>query len=142
MMKKLLTRLILLAQTTTGKQHPLSISRPAGIELCGSFFLNNLEFSEIVRIFASEKERKLVTMNTATIDRRSANSYWNMLRHLSPDTKLELITLLSKSLQTTRKHHVSAKKYYGIWGDDGISDEEFLDEMKSMRSFKNDIVEL
>jgi uncharacterized protein YutE (UPF0331/DUF86 family) len=37
---------------------------------------------------------------------------------------------------------VSAKKYYGIWGDDGISDEEFLDEMKSMRSFKNDIVEL
>ena len=101
-----------------------------------------MEVSEIVRIFASEKERKLVTMNTATIDRRSANSYWNMLRHLSPDTKLELITLLSKSLQTTRKHHVSAKKYYGIWGCDGMSDEEFLDEMKSMRSFKNDIVEL
>ncbi len=107
-----------------------------------TFFLNNLEVSEIVRIFANENERKLVTMNTATIDRRSANSYWNMLRHLSPDTKLELITLLSKSLRTTRKRHVSAKKYYGIWGCDGMSDEEFLGEMKSMRSFKNDIVEL
>ena len=37
---------------------------------------------------------------------------------------------------------VSAKKYYGIWGEDGMTDQEFVDEIKSMRSFHRDIVEL
>ena len=74
--------------------------------------------------------------------RNSANNYWNMLKHLTPDAKIDLITMLSASLKDKTPHHVSAKKYYGIWGNDGMTDEEFVDELKTMRSFNQDIVEL
>lgn len=33
----------------------------------------------------------------------------------------------------------SAKEFYGIWKDDLISDDEFLDSLKRSRNFKNDI---
>jgi hypothetical protein len=46
----------------------------------------------------------------------------------------------SKVMITTEKR-VSAKKYYGIWGDDGMTDDEFVDELKSLRSFNRDIIE-
>lgn len=38
--------------------------------------------------------------------------------------------------------NISAKKYYGMWGDDGMTDEDFINELKSMRNFRHDIVEL
>ena len=74
--------------------------------------------------------------------RRTADSYWNIIKHLSPDAKIDLITLLTQSLKKTSRNQVSAKKYYGIWGDDGMSDEEFVDELKSLRSTDREIVEL
>jgi len=36
----------------------------------------------------------------------------------------------------------SAKRFYGCWGDDGMSAEEFVDELKNLRSFNKDIIEL
>ena len=80
-------------------------------------------------------------MRTVT-SRLSVNSCWNIVKHLSPEAKIDLITMLSQSLKVTVPHHVSAKEYYGIWGDDGMSDEEFVNELKSLRSFNRDIIEL
>ena len=35
-----------------------------------------------------------------------------------------------------------AKKHYGVWGDEGMTDEDFVDELKSFRCFNRDIIEL
>ena len=50
--------------------------------------------------------------------------------------------MLTKSLKKTTPKRVLAKKYYGIWGDDGMSDDEFVKELKSLRSFNHEIIEL
>jgi hypothetical protein len=81
-------------------------------------------------------------MTTATFPKNSATGYWNMVKHLSTNEKIDLITLLSQSLKNVTPTNISAKKYYGIWGDDGMSDEEFIDEIRSMRNFNRNIVEL
>lgn len=81
-------------------------------------------------------------ITTAKHLQNSAIGYWNLVKHLSADEKIDLITLLSQSLKQNTKSKVSAKKYYGIWGEDGMTDQEFIDEIKSMRSFHQDIVEL
>ena len=43
-------------------------------------------------------------------------------------------------MKTVTKHQM-AREYYGIWGDDGMTDDEFVDELKSLRSFNRDIIE-
>jgi len=79
---------------------------------------------------------------TTTIPQNPAIGYWNIVKHLAPEAKIELITLLTQSLKSTTPRHIPAKKYYGIWGDDGMTDEEFIREVKSLRTFNRDIVEL
>jgi hypothetical protein len=74
--------------------------------------------------------------------KNSAMGYWNMVKHLSANEKIDLITLLTQSLKAEDSPKVSAKKHYGVWGDDGMTDEEFISELKSMRSFNQDIIEL
>ncbi len=81
-------------------------------------------------------------MTTTENARHSADVYWNVVKHLSPEVKIDLITMLSQSLKASTPHRVSAKKYYGIWGDDNMTDEEFIKELKSLRTFNTDIVEL
>ena len=82
-------------------------------------------------------------MITTTIhSRRTADTYWDIIKHLSPDAKLDLIAKLTKSLKKSSTKRISAKKYYGIWGDDGMTDEEFVDELKSLRSFNRNVIEL
>ena len=81
-------------------------------------------------------------MEATVRSRRTADNYWNIIRYLSPDAKLDLIAMLTKSLKKTTPKRVSAKKYYGIWGDDGMSDDEFVKELKSLRSFNHEIIEL
>ena len=80
-------------------------------------------------------------MNTST-SISTTDSYWNMLKHLSDDVKIDLITLLSSSLKKKKEKSVSASNFYGIWGDDGMTTEEFVDEIRSFRRFNHDIVEL
>ncbi len=81
-------------------------------------------------------------MEATVRSRRTVDIYWNIISHLSSDDKLDLITMLTKSLKKTTPKRVSAKKYYGIWGDDGMSDDEFVKELKSLRSFNHEIIEL
>lgn len=68
--------------------------------------------------------------------------YWNVLQHMSDNVKLDLIMMLTQSLKTKKEKPVSAKDFYGIWADDGISAEQASGELKSMRSFQRPIVEL
>ena len=81
-------------------------------------------------------------MMATTPPYNTVNGYWNIVKHLSPNAKRDLITLLSQSLKSSTALTISAKKYYGMWGDDGMTDEDFINELKSMRNFRHDIVEL
>ena len=49
----------------------------------------------------------------------STDNYWNLLKHLSSDVKLELIARLSRSLQNdkadSKSENVSASSFYGVW---------------------------
>ena len=84
-----------------------------------------------------------MSITTATVSPQpSIDNYWFLVKHLSKDAKIDLITLLTQSLKQSAPHQVSARKYYGIWGDDGLTDEEFISELKSLRTLNHDIVEL
>ncbi len=74
--------------------------------------------------------------------KNSAMGYWNMVKNLSENEKIDLLPLLTQSMKVEESPKVSAKKHYGVWGDDGMTDEEFISELKSMRSFNQDIIEL
>ena len=80
-------------------------------------------------------------MNT-TASISATNNYWNLLKNLSDDIKIDLITLLSSSLKEKEKKSTSARKFYGIWGNDGMTTEEFIDEIRFSRKFNHDIVDL
>jgi antirestriction protein len=77
-----------------------------------------------------------------TVLRHTVDNYWKIVKHLSPDAKIDLITMLSQSLKEKEPARVSASKYYGVWGDDSMTDDEFVSELKSLRSFNKEIVEL
>lgn len=81
-------------------------------------------------------------MTTTTNNSRVGNR-WNTLKYLDNDSKIELITMLTQSLRvSSESQHISASKYYGIWGDDGMTAEEFVNALHNERKFKQDIVEL
>lgn len=74
-----------------------------------------------------------------TLNFPNTNSYWNVLKDLSNEAKLELIARLSNSL--LRKEEVkstSASDFYGVWKD-GDFNEDLEREIKASRKFKNDI---
>lgn len=70
------------------------------------------------------------------------NGYWNLLKFLSDDIKLELIAKLSNSIVSkTKTPKISASRFYGVWGDADfdMSADELVREIKESRSFKDDI---
>ena len=74
----------------------------------------------------------------------SANSYWELLKHLSSDVKLELIARLSRSIlndDIVKKEKVSASSFYGVWKDTDfpMDADAMVSEIKHSRTFKNDI---
>lgn len=76
-------------------------------------------------------------MASATINSSSIVSYyWNALRNLRPDTKVELISLLAQSLTMptpkTEKSHW-ADKFCGAWEDDR-SAEDMVKEIRESRT--------
>ena len=77
---------------------------------------------------------------TTTVSRDTVNNYWNIVKHLSQDAKIDLIMLLTQSLKSSDRDNISASKYYGVWGDDGMTDDEFISEVKSLRNFNRDIL--
>ena len=70
------------------------------------------------------------------------NNYWNILKHLSDDIKIDLIALLSDSLRKKTQENVSASDFYGIWGNDNTDTDEFVKELREARKFNHDIVEI
>jgi predicted metal-binding transcription factor (methanogenesis marker protein 9) len=69
-------------------------------------------------------------LNIALID-----NYFELLKNLSPDNKLELIARLSKSMKSTKKKKTEAlQDLYGTFISEK-SAEELISEIKSARRF-------
>jgi len=80
-------------------------------------------------------------MNTSDIDINLIESYFGLLKNLSPDSKLELIAKLSNSMKTTKhfkKENLSS--LYGTFLSDKSAD-ELIDEIKQARNFNRKRVE-
>ncbi|MFC1226551.1 hypothetical protein ACFE6N_22290 [Pedobacter sp. BG31] len=75
-------------------------------------------------------------MKTADININLIDSYFTLLKSLSPDNKLELIARLSKSMKTTKKKEkeISLDALYGSWESDQTAD-ELVAELKAARNF-------
>jgi hypothetical protein len=78
---------------------------------------------------------------TINIKGESINLYWNMLKDLSSDMKLELIAKLSSSLIVPEKS--KAKKnwiddFCGKWEDDRNSD-DIINDIRNARTSNRDI---
>lgn len=75
------------------------------------------------------------------------NRYWNVLKDLSSEVKLELIARLSNSLLAKKElfdkeksKPLSASRFYGVWKDCDFEDADSLNkEIKDSRRFKDDI---
>lgn len=77
---------------------------------------------------------------TATMLRSRLESRWSSLKYLDDDSKLDLITMLTQSLKDSgNRKKISASEFYGIWGDDGMSDDEFAEALRAERKFNRDI---
>lgn len=71
------------------------------------------------------------------------NGRWNSLKYLDNESKIDLITMLTQSLRTPkRRKKISASKHYGVWGEDGMTTQEFVDGLRNERKFSQEIVEL
>jgi len=81
-------------------------------------------------------------MKTSDINTNLVDSYYMLLRNLSPNNKLELIVRLSKSLKTTKtKKDNSWEALFGSWELDQSTD-EFLTELKKDRNFSRKSIDL
>lgn len=75
-------------------------------------------------------------MKTADLNTTLIDSYYTLLKSLSPNNKLELIARLSKSMKTTKKREkeISLESLYGSWESDQTAD-ELIEELKAARNF-------
>ena len=66
-----------------------------------------------------------------------SDSYWNVLKDLSDEVKLDLISCLSQSLLRSKaeKKTISARFFYGVWEDsDSIEVGRLVKEVSEARS--------
>lgn len=81
-------------------------------------------------------------MKTADININLVDSYYALLKSLSPNNKLELIARLSKSMKTTKsKKDTSWEALFGSWELDQ-STEEFIEDIKKDRNFGRKPIDL
>ena len=81
-------------------------------------------------------------MKPANLHINLVDSYFGLLRNLSPDSKLELITRLSESMKTTKKKKdVSLKSLFGAF-DSEKSAETIIAEIRNSRVFNREIESL
>jgi hypothetical protein len=74
-------------------------------------------------------------MSTTDINTALIDSYFSLLKSLSPNSKLELISRLSKSMETTKKAKDNSwKSLFGALVLDQSAD-EFVEELKKDRKF-------
>ncbi len=79
---------------------------------------------------------KITDVNTILID-----SYYSLLKSLSYENKLELISKLSKSMKTAKRKEIPLKELYGSWISDHSAD-ELIVELKRARNFSRNREEL
>jgi hypothetical protein len=80
---------------------------------------------------------KAIEKNTNTVD-----SYYTLLKSLSPNNKLELIARLSKSMKSTKiKKDTSWEDLFGAWELDETSD-KFIEDLVNDRNFTRKSIEL
>jgi len=78
-------------------------------------------------------------MPTIDINKRLVDSYLDLLRNLSPNNKLDLISGLSDSLKTGRKKELSLiKSLAGDFIPEKTAD-EIIDDLKKARNFTRNI---
>lgn len=81
-------------------------------------------------------------MNTADINTALIDSYFSLLKGLNPDSKLELIARLSKSMKTTKKTKDNSwKSLFGALALDHSAD-EFVEDLKKDRKFIRKSIDL
>ena len=81
-------------------------------------------------------------MNSADINSSLIDSYFSLLKNLSPNSKLELIARLSKSMKTTKKTKDNSwKSLFGAFVLDQSAD-EFVEELKKDRKFSRKPIDL
>lgn len=81
-------------------------------------------------------------MKTSNIDTNLIDSYFRLLKNLSPNHKLELITKLSESMKTTKKvKDTSWKSLFGALELDQSTD-DFIDNLKKERVFSLKSIDL
>jgi len=81
-------------------------------------------------------------MKTTDINTNLVDSYYVLLKNLSPNIKLELIARLSKSMTTTKKiKDNSWKALFGALALDQSAD-EFVEGLKKDRKFNRKSVNL
>lgn len=71
-----------------------------------------------------------------------SNDYWNIIKDVSDEVKLDLITRLSHSLlhRTAKIKVRSASSFYGVWKDVDAMDADCLtEEIRKSRRFKDDV---
>lgn len=75
-------------------------------------------------------------MKTADFNASLIDSYYTLLKSLSPNNKLELIARLSKSMKTSKKKdkEIPLESLYGSWQSDQTAD-ELIAELKAARNF-------
>lgn len=78
-------------------------------------------------------------MKTADINSTLIDTYFSLLRNLSSDSKLELITRLSQSMKTSKRKSkkVSLDSLYGSWNSEQSAD-EIIAELKNARNFNRE----
>ena len=81
-------------------------------------------------------------MKTAKLNASLIDSYFTLLKSLSPNHKLELIARLSMSMKTTKKlKDNSWMALFGSWDLDQSAD-EFVEELRSDRKFNRKTVDM
>ncbi len=81
-------------------------------------------------------------MKTTEINTNLIDSYFTLLKSLSPNNKLELISRLSKSMKTTRKtKDMSWKSLFGAMELDQSVD-DFVKDLKNERKFTRKSIDL
>ena len=81
-------------------------------------------------------------MNTADINTNLVDSYFSLLKNLSSDNKLELISRLSTSMKTNKK--VKDESWKSLFGALELNQpaDEFVEDLKRERVFRRKSVDL
>lgn len=78
-------------------------------------------------------------MHAVDINKKLVDSYLELLKNLSPNTKLDLISKLSDSLKSGKKNKKNSLKFLAEDFIPEKSAEEIIDELKNARHFTRKI---